>query len=235
MGVGLGQGAAHDWAVGWQIDRAGNDFYQGNGQGMGLNFSIGILLDCAGDDSHCTNNEGSIGKGSNNDISLLLDLAGTDSYGPKEVKDGQFTRRGDHQLVYDVPQGWFPSIDTSTWPTKQDPAPEVSVVQHILIAWDGTGIDTQKAGRTKEQAWDLAQKVMKLARSRGADWKQLQADYNEDCSANPDGTTNTHNKYTANAEARLVKPFKDLALSLGTGQISVCESKYGYHIIKRLE
>jgi hypothetical protein len=235
MGVGLGQGAAHDWAVGWQIDRAGNDFYQGNGQGMGLNFSIGVLLDCAGDDSHCTNNEGSIGKGSNNDISLLLDLAGTDSYGPKEIKDAQFTRRGDHQLVYDVPQGWFPSIDTSTWPTKQDPAPTIAVVQHILIAWDGTGIDTQKAARTKEKAYELTQQVMKQARSKGADWKQLQADYNEDCAANLDGTTNTHNKYTASANARLVKSFNDLALGLGVGQINVCESKYGYHIIKRVE
>jgi hypothetical protein len=235
MTIGLGQGAAHDWAVGWLIDRAGNDVYQGNGQGMGLNFSVGILLDCAGDDSHSAIGDGSIGKGTNNDISLLLDLAGSDTYGPKEIRDGQFTRRGRHQLVYDVPPGWFPGIDTSTLPTKQDPAPEAVTVQHILIAWDGTGVDTQKAARNKEQAEALARRVLKLARSKGADWKQLQADYNEDCAANPDGSTNTHNSYTAEPEARLVKPFKDLALSLGKGQIDICESRFGFHIIKRIE
>ncbi|MCA8912116.1 MAG: peptidylprolyl isomerase [Planctomycetes bacterium] len=232
---GVGLGGAHDWAVGWLIDRDGNDLYQGNGQGQGLNFAVGFLLDCAGNDSHCTNTKGSVGKGVNNDISILMDLGGTDFYGPKEVEDGKFTKRGEHEIVYDVPEGWFPGLDESTLPTVQDPPPEKAVVQHILIAWDGSGVDTQKAVRSKEEAHELALEVLKKARKKGADWGKLQDDYNEDCGKNPDGTDNTHNNYTATAEARLVKPFKDLALSLGVGQIDICESKYGYHIIKRIE
>jgi len=232
MGVGLGQGAAHDWGVGWLIDRAGNDMYQGNGQGMGLNFSVAILLDCAGDDSHSTNNDGSIGKGSNNDISLLIDLGGYDVYGPKEIKDSQATKRDRHALVYDVPEGWFPSIDQSTWPTKQDPAPQKARVQHILIAWDGTGVDTQKQKRTKEEATVLMKQVLRKARSKGADWKQLQTDFNEDSGDQPE---DAHNTYDVTPTARLVKPFLDLSLRLGVGQIDVCESKYGWHIIKRVE
>lgn len=232
MGVGLGQGAAHDWGVGWLIDRAGNDMYQGNGQGMGLNFSVGILLDCAGDDSHSTNNDGSIGKGSNNDISLLLDLGGYDVYGPKEIKDGQATKRDRHALVYDVPEGWFPNVDPSTLPTRQDPAPQSVKVTHILIAWDGTGVDTQKAPRTKEQATALMKEVLKKARSKGADWKKLQTEYNEDSGDKPE---DAHTAYTVTPTARLVKPFLDLSLKLGVGQIDVCESKYGWHIIKRVE
>jgi hypothetical protein len=236
---GVGTGGAHDWAVGWLIDRAGNDLYQGNGQGQGLNYAIGILLDCAGNDSRSTNNEGSIGKGHNNDISLVLDLGGTDNYGSKEIKDGEITRRGDHALVYDVPEGWFPAIDQSTWPTPQNPAPDKAVVQHILIAWDGTGVDTQKQKRTKEEATVLMRRVMKQSRSKGADWRQLQADYNEDCSKGKDDKgepyDSTHNKYTVTPTARLVKPFLELSLKLGVGQIDVCESKYGWHIIKRVE
>jgi hypothetical protein len=239
MGVGLGQGAAHDWAVGWLIDRAGNDLYQGNGQGMGLNFSLGILLDCAGDDSHSTSGDGSIGKGSNNDISLLIDLGGYDVYGHKETKDGQMTLRDKHALVYDVPEGWFPSIDASTLPTKQTPAPEKVRVQHILIAWDGTGVDTQKAKRTKDEATTEMKRIMKLARTKGADWTKLQADYNEDCSKGVDNNgqayDSTHNVYDVTATARLVKPFLELSMKLGVGQVDVCESKYGYHIIKRVE
>lgn len=234
MGVGLGQGAAHDWAVGWLIDRAGNDMYQGNGQGMGLNFSFAVLLDCAGDDSHSTNNDGSIGKGSNNDISLLLDLGGYDVYGPKEIKDSTLTRRAKRALVYDVPEGWFPGIDTSTLPTPQEPAPAKTRVQHILIAWDGSGVNTQKAPRTQAQAKALMLEVLKSARSKDADWKALQVAYNEDCAKSPDHD-NTHNTYDAAPGARLVKPFLDLSLKLGVGQIDWCESKFGYHIIKRVE
>lgn len=230
MTIGLGQGSAHDWAVGWQIDRAGNDVYQGNGQGMGLNFSVGILLDCAGDDSHSAIGDGSIGKGSNNDISLLLDLAGSDTYGPKEVKDAQFTRRGSHQLVFDVPPGWFPGIDTSTLPTRQDPAPEAVIVQHILISWKGANerVEPKDAERTKEQAIKLRDEVLKQARSKGADWAALQKAHNEDSDAQA--------KYMVEREKRIfVKSFQDLALSLGKGQIDWCESEFGFHIIKRIE
>ncbi len=229
MGVGLGQGAAHDWAMGWQIDRAGDDWYQGNGQGMGLNFSFAILLDCAGNDSHSTNGEGSIGKGSNNDISLLLDLGGTDVYGPKEIKDGQITKRDRHALVYDVPEGWFPGIDPSTLPTKQDPAPTKVKVQHILISWKGANprVTPKDAERTKEQATALRDKVLRQARTKGGDWKQLQADHNED--------NQPHTTYEADAKTALVKPFLDLSMKLGVGQIDWCESEFGYHIIKRIE
>lgn len=229
MGVGLGQGAAHDWAVGWLIDRAGDDWYQGNGQGMGLNFSFAILLDCAGNDSHSTNGEGSIGKGSNNDISLLLDLGGMDVYGPKEIKDGQMTKRARHALVYDVPEGWFPGVDPSTLPTKQEPAPAKVKVQHILISWKGASarVAPKDAERTKEQAIALRDSVLKQARTKGGNWKQLQADHNEDFAP--------HNVYDADAKAPLVKPFLDLSMKLGVGQIDWCETEYGFHIIKRIE
>lgn len=229
---GVGTGGAHDWAVGWLIDRAGNDLYQGNGQGQGLNYAIGILLDCAGDDSHISNNELCVGKGVNNDISLLIDLGGTDVYGPKEIKDGEFTRRDKHAQVFDVPLGWSPSIDESTVPTVQDPPPKKVRVQHILIAWDGTGVDSQKAKRTKDQAKAIMERVLAKSRSKSADWKQLQTDYNEDSGDKPE---DAHNIYDVEAGARLVKPFLDCSMKLGKGQVDVCESKYGYHIIKRLE
>ncbi|MBX3460923.1 MAG: peptidylprolyl isomerase [Planctomycetes bacterium] len=229
MGVGLGQGAAHDWAVGWLIDRAGNDHYQGNGQGMGLNYSFGILLDCGGNDCHSTNPDGGIGKGHNNDISVLLNLAGTNRYTADGVKGGQFTRRGKRAIVYDPPEGWFPKIDPKTWPTHQDPAPDKVKVQHILISWKGANerVTPKDPDRTKEQATSLRDAVLKEARTKGGDWKALQLAHNEDSAP--------HNTYEATPTARLVKPFLDLSLSLGVGQIGWCESQFGYHIIKRIE
>jgi hypothetical protein len=227
---GVGTGGAHDWSVGWLIDRAGNDLYQGNGQGQGLNYSVGILLDCAGDDSHISNNDTCVGKGVNNDISLLLDLAGTDQYGPKEVKDGVFTRRGRTAMVYDVPQGWFPGIDESTLPTVQDPPPEAAEVQHILISWRGKSerVTLKDPDRTEEEAKKLLQQVLKQARTKGSDWNQLQKDHNEDSAP--------HTIYAVEQQRRIfVKEFQDLALSLGAGQIDWCETAFGYHIIKRVK
>ncbi|MCC6575227.1 MAG: peptidylprolyl isomerase [Planctomycetes bacterium] len=226
---GVGHGGAHDYAVGWLIDREGNDLYQGNGQGQGLNFSIGIMLDCAGDDSHCTGNDGSIGKGSNNSISLMIDLAGTDFYGPKEIKDGAFTRRAAHEMVYDVPEGWFVGIDESTLPTKQTPAPELTTVEHILISYKGIrGAKLKDPERTEADAEALAKKVLNLTRKKGADWKALQVEYNED--------TLPHSQYDCTPSASLVQEFKDLGLSLGVGQIGITrKGTYGWHIIKRVK
>ncbi len=226
---GVGTGGAHDWSVGWLIDRAGHDLYQGNGQGQGLNFSVGILLDCAGDDSHISNNDNSVGKGVNNDISLLLDLAGDDHYGPKDVLDGQFTRRGRRAMVYDVPEDWSPDVDPSKLPTLQDPAPLTVDVQHILISWKDKSarVEPKDPERSQAAARELMLQVLKRARSKTGDWKQLQLDHNED--------VRPHSTYTVEHDKRIfVQPFQDLALSLGTGQIAWCESEFGYHIIRRV-
>lgn len=226
---GVGLGGAHDWAVGWLIDRAGNDLYQGNGQGQGLNYSVGILLDCAGDDSRASRDDGNIGKGVNNDISLLLDLAGTDTYTSDEVRDGAFTRRGRHAMVYDVPKGWFPGIDVSTLPTRQNPPPTKVVVQHILIGWKAKNdeVPLKDPERTAAEAESLRDKVLKKARTKGADWADLVKTYSED--------SVPESEFTVEPDSPFVKPFREMALSLGKGQIDWCESQFGYHIIKRIE
>jgi hypothetical protein len=223
---GVGTGGAHDWSVGWLIDRAGNDLYQGNGQGQGLNYSVGILYDRGGNDAHSSANPGSIGRGTNNDISLLLNLAGDNRYTDPDIKPGQFTRRGRHGLVYDPPEGWFPGLDARTLPTPQDPAPERVTVEHILVSWEGLGV-TLKEPRTRDEAQGLAQAVLRQARTRGTDWRALQREYNED--------TAPHIRYDVFEGAALIQPFKEMSLSLGVGQIDVTESRFGFHIIRRVE
>lgn len=233
---GVGLGGAHDYAVGWLIDRSGNDLYQGGGQGQGLNFSFGCLLDCAGNDAHSCPGAGSIGAGHNNDISLLLDLDGDDFYTVPDVKNGRFTRQGNHGLIYDCPSGgWFQGIDMSTLPTRQDPAPKSVKVQHILISFDGCGVPKLKGAdsRSEKEAEALATKVLKLARTKGADWKQLQVTYNED--SNEIGS-DTHAIYPVTADAAFIPEFKELALTLGVGQIGLSKKgKFGWHIIKRID
>src|SRR5690606_31606038 len=138
--------------------------------------------DCAGDDSHASSDDGNIGKGVNNDISLLLDLAGTDTYTPDEVRDGAFTRRGRHAMVYDVPKGWFPGIDLSTVPTRRDPRPTKVVVQHVRIWWKAKNdeVPLKEPERTAAEAETLRDKVLKKARTKGANWADLVKTYSED-------------------------------------------------------
>ncbi len=229
---GVGLGGAHDYAVGWLIDRAGNDLYQGGGQGQGLNFSFGCLLDCAGNDSHACNGAGSIGAGHNNDVSLMLDLDGDDTYTTPEGKNGRFTRQGNHGMIYDCPSGgWFPGIDASTLPTKQDPAPKKVKVQHILISFDGCKVPLRNAEqRTEAEAEALARKLLKQTRTKGADWKKLMADWSEDVGGGEG--------YSIDEVSRknYVKEFGDTGLSLGVGQIALsAKGPYGWHIIKRVE
>ena len=147
------------------------------------------------------------------------------------MKDGQFTKRGRHAMVYDVPEGWFIGIDTSTLPTKQDPPPTRVKVQHILISWDGKSeaVIPSDPERTQAEAKVLVDEVLRKARTKGSDWAELQAKHNED-TGEYDAT------FTVERDRRVfVKSFQDLSLSLGVGQIDWCESKFGYHIIKRIE
>ncbi len=229
---GVGLGGAHDYAVGWLIDRAGNDLYQGGGQGQGLNFSFGCLLDCAGNDAHSCPGAGSIGAGHNNDVSLLLDLDGEDFYTVPDVKNGRFTRQGNHGLIYDCPSGgWFPGIDASTLPTKQDPAPKKVKVQHILISFDGCKVPLRNAEqRSEAEAEALARTLLKQSRTKGADWKELMDDWSEDVGGGEGYLIDE------NSRKNYVKEFGDTGLSLGIGQIALsAKGPYGWHIIKRVE
>jgi PPIC-type PPIASE domain len=230
---GVGLGGAHDYAVGWLIDRAGNDLYQGGGQGQGLNFSFGCLLDVSGNDAHSCPGAGSIGAGHNNDVSLLLDLDGDDFYTVPDVKNGRFTRQGNHGMIYDCPSGgWFPGIDASTLPTKQDPAPKKVKVQHILISF--TGATRAKLrnveSRTAAQAEVLAKQLLKTARTKGTDWEKLKDEWTEDASPMQTFELNPE------SQKEFIPEFAEAALALGVGQIALSrKSEYGWHIIKRVE
>ncbi len=228
----MGLGGAHDYAVGWLIDRSGNDLYQGGGQGQGLNFSFGCLLDVSGNDAHSCPGAGSIGAGVNNDVSLLLDLDGDDFYTIPDVKNGRFTRQGNHGLIYDCPSGgWFPGIDASTLPTKQDPAPKKVKVQHILISFDGCKVPLRNAEqRSEAEAEALARTLLKQSRTKGADWKELMDDWSEDVGGGEGYVIDE------NSRKNYVKEFGDTGLSLGIGQIALsAKGPYGWHIIKRVE
>jgi len=115
-------------------------------------------------------------------------------------------------------------------------------VQHILISFQGS-IDKPEVTRTQEEAEVLAKEILKRAQA-GEDFDALVKEYTNDehpgiykmsnIDVTPDEESGEYSR------GMLVKAFGDVSFSLAVGEIGMTEfnpetSKYGWHIIKRLE
>jgi len=82
---GPSQAEGHDLAVGWLVDKRGNDCYQvSGGLGIGLTNSVGIFVDSGGDDTYSTREDMGMGDANRardaGGVGVFLDLSGKDSY-----------------------------------------------------------------------------------------------------------------------------------------------------------
>jgi parvulin-like peptidyl-prolyl isomerase len=64
----------------------------------------------------------------------------------------------------------------------------------------------------------------------GADFDTLMKSHSEDT-----GSASSARAYTVAPDAQLVIEFRQLSLRLKVSEIGVCQSDFGFHIIKRLE
>lgn len=120
--------------------------------------------------------------------------------------------------------------------------PDYVVVQHILIAFEGS-ITRERVTRTKEQAKVLAARIFERALD-GEDFDTLVTTYSNAEYPGIYKITNTGihpdmNK-NENARAEMVRSFGDVSFSLQAGEIGMAEydplnCPYGWHIIKRLD
>jgi len=121
-------------------------------------------------------------------------------------------------------------------------APERIAVQHILIAFQGS-IPEAKVTRTQAEAESLAKELFDRAK-KGEDFDALVKGYTDDAypgiyrmsnfDVTPDASKQEYGR------ARMVQAFGDVGFSLGVGGVGLAvyepkTSKYGWHIIKRLE
>jgi len=121
--------------------------------------------------------------------------------------------------------------------------PDRVTVQHILIAFKGSIPADESVTRTQAEAKSLAQEIFERAQ-KGEDFEALVKEYTDDqypgiykmsnIDIPPDKDKKEYSR------SRMVKAFGDVSFSLSVGGIGVTEydpeaSKYGWHIIKRLE
>lgn len=110
-------------------------------------------------------------------------------------------------------------------PEISDDEARTITVEHILIktyTLNGAGEKVEYTESAKQEAYQKAQEVLKLAKSGEQDFSSLIGTYSED-----DNTTYSFGKGTMDPA------FEEAAFNLGTDEISdIVESEYGYHIIK---
>ncbi len=120
--------------------------------------------------------------------------------------------------------------------------PDHVTVQHILIAFKGT-IPKEDLTRNRDEAELLAKEIFERAKN-GEDFDALVKEYTDDqhpgiykmsnIEINPDKSKEEYSR------ARMVKAFGDVSFKLAVNDIGLAEydpetSKYGWHIIKRIE
>lgn len=113
------------------------------------------------------------------------------------------------------------------------------VVQHVLIAFEGSGVPGTT--RTKDEAQRLALRVLEEAR-RGHDFDDLVRLYSDDNGGKGTYAMANWGVPTTGDEVdrrEMVRGFGALAFSLGVGEIGMVEydansSPFGWHILKRV-
>ena len=116
----------------------------------------------------------------------------------------------------------------------REPLANTATVKHILISWNDLTdnfqghIDPRAAKRSKADAEAEVRSLVKQLQG-GADFDTLMKANSEDTGSAMSGRT-----FTVTPDAQLVIEFRQLSLRLKTGEVGVCQSDFGFHIIKRV-
>ena len=117
----------------------------------------------------------------------------------------------------------------------REPLANTAQVKHILIGWKDLGeayqgrLDPRAAKRDKAAA-EAEVKSLVAQLQAGADFDAMMKTHSEDL-----GSASTARAYAVTPNAQLVIEFRQLGLRLKVGEIGVCESDFGFHVIKRIE
>lgn len=116
----------------------------------------------------------------------------------------------------------------------REPLANTATVKHILISWKdladafGGRLDPRAEKRSKADAEAEVRSIVKQLQD-GADFEAMMKTHSEDT-----GSALSGRAFTVTPDAQLVIEFRQLSLRLRVGEIGVCQSDFGFHIIKRI-
>ena len=97
---------------------------------------------------------------------------------------------------------------------------------HILIAYNGSQGSNSQITRTKNEAKNEANRILKLARSNPDNFSSYAIDFSDGPSKSNGGDLGFFQ------EGNMVKPFNDFVFNNRVGRIGLVETDFGYHVIK---
>ena len=115
----------------------------------------------------------------------------------------------------------------------REPVANTATVKHILISWRDLSdafqghLDPRAEKRSKADAEAEVRAVLRQLQE-GADFDAVMKAHSEDTSSAMSGRT-----FTVAPDSQLVIEFRQLSLRLKPGEWGVCQSDFGFHIIKR--
>lgn len=119
--------------------------------------------------------------------------------------------------------------DSNTAPPPKN-IPARITARHVLIQWIGIERSPSSVVRSRDQAYALAQEVLKRARA-GDDFARLAVEYSDEI-----GAAARLGSVGRFGHGQMVTEFEVAAFKLEVGQISgIVESNLGFHIIQRTE
>lgn len=116
----------------------------------------------------------------------------------------------------------------------REPLANTATVKHILISWKDLAdafqghLDPRAEPRTKADAEAEVRSLVKQLEA-GAEFDTLMKASSEDT-----GSAASGRPFTVTPDAQLVIEFRQLSLRLHPGEVGVCQSDFGFHIIKRI-
>jgi len=114
----------------------------------------------------------------------------------------------------------------------REPVTQAAQVQHILIGWADIASDRsdrRALERTKAEADHLAAELLEKVRN-GMNMEALMQEYSED-----PGSARSGEPYAVRPDGQFVPEFEALSLRLKVGEAGICRTRFGYHIIKRIQ
>jgi parvulin-like peptidyl-prolyl isomerase len=127
------------------------------------------------------------------------------------------------------------SAVVSTDILSREPLVNTASVKHILISWKDLGEafnghqDPRAEKRSKAEAESEVKGLLEQLKA-GGDFEALMKAKSEDV-----GSAQSNRAFTVTPDAQLVIEFRQLSLRLNVGEYGVCQSDFGFHIIKRYE
>ncbi|MDB4962416.1 MAG: PpiC-type peptidyl-prolyl cis-trans isomerase [Myxococcales bacterium] len=132
---------------------------------------------------------------------------------------------------YDAPTSDVISADIM----GREPVANTASVKHILISWADladqfSGRQDPRAGARSMKEAETEVKSLLGQIKGGGDFDAIMKEHSEDV-----GSAASGRPFTVTPDAQLVIEFRQLSLRLNPGEIGVCQSDFGFHIIKRYE